>query len=65
MPATVCHRLPRAARMERGHAGGRAGKMQWDVNLMALYVASVVVMIALPGPVTVFVAGTALAGGTR
>ncbi|MEG2803393.1 LysE family translocator [Stenotrophomonas sp.] len=35
------------------------------MNLMALYVASVVVMIALPGPVTVFVAGTALAGGTR
>lgn len=37
--------------------------MQFDVNLMGLYVASVVVMIALPGPVTVYVAGTAMRGG--
>ncbi|MEN5266156.1 LysE family translocator [Stenotrophomonas sp. TWI587] len=39
--------------------------MQIDANLLALYVVSVVVMIAMPGPVAVFVAGTGIAGGPK
>lgn len=39
--------------------------MHIDANLVVLYVFSVVVMIAIPGPVAVFVAGTGIVGGPK
>jgi len=39
--------------------------MHIDANLVVLYVFSVVVMIAMPGPVAVFVAGTGIVGGPK
>ena len=39
--------------------------MQIDYGITAIYVASVVTMIALPGPVMLLVTGARLAGGPR
>lgn len=39
--------------------------MVLDVQLLALYVVTVVVMIAIPGPVAVLVVGARLSGGAR